>query len=79
MFNQDNDKTVSVEITQQLQGDVKDVFTVISCLWNIFTAGKTRQQTIPGTLRCVAYALQKPLKRFRKMPTTRHHNTTRHG
>ena len=35
--HQDNDKRVSAEITQQLQGYFKDVFTGIGCLAGIFS------------------------------------------
>ena len=61
--NQDNDKTVSAETTQQLQRDFKDVFTGIGCFDGMFSLQVKPDckpyQVPPGH---AAYALQKSFK-----------------
>ena len=61
--NQDNDKRVSDEIAQQLQGDFNDVFTRIGCFDGKFSLQEkadSKPYQVPP--RHVAYALQKPFK-----------------
>ena len=61
--NQDNDKRPSAEITQQLQRDIKDVFTGIGCFDGMFSLQvKPDSKPYQEPLRCFADALQKPFK-----------------
>ena len=61
--NQDNDKRVSAEITQQLQRDFKDVFTGIGCFDGAFSLQKIPDSKLDqAPLKHVAYALQKSFK-----------------
>ena len=61
--NQDNDKRVSAENTQQLQRDFKDVFTGIGCFDGMFSLQvKPVSKPYQVCLRHVGYALQKPFK-----------------
>ena len=61
--NQVNDKTVSAEITKQLQRDFKDVFSRIGCLHKMFLLQvKPDSNPYQAPLKCAAYALQKPFK-----------------
>ena len=60
---QDSDRRASAEITKWLQKWFLRCFQWNRMFWwEVFIAGKTRQQTIPGAPRHVAYALQKPFK-----------------
>ena len=61
--NVDNDKRVSVEITQQLQRDFKHVFTGIGYFDGTFSfQAKPDSKPYQVPPRCVDYALQKPFK-----------------
>ena len=58
-----NEKRVSTEITEQLQRDFKDVFTVIGCFDGKFSLQiKPDCKPYQVPLRHIAYALQKPFK-----------------
>ena len=62
--NQDNDKGVSAEITQQLQRYFKDVFTGIGCFDGTFSFQvKPYSKPYQVSMRHVAYVLQKPFKK----------------
>ena len=61
--NQDNDKKVSIEITQQLQRDFKCAFTRIWCFDGIFSLQvKPNSKPYQVPIGCIVYALQKPFK-----------------
>ena len=79
--NQDNDKIVSAEITQQLQRDFKDVLTGIGCFDEAFSwQVKPDSKPCQAFQLCVALCPAKTIQRGVKVtPTARHHNTTRHG
>ena len=63
MPQQNNDKRVSAEIAQQLQRDLKDVFTKICCFPETFSLQvKPDSNPYQLPLICVSYALQKPFK-----------------
>ena len=61
--NQDNDKRVSAKITQQLQGDFKDVYTGIGYFDGTLSLQvKPDSKLYQAPPRCVTYELQKPFK-----------------
>ena len=61
--DQDNEKRISIEITQQLQRDFKDVFNGIGCIDGMFSLQlKPGSKPYQTPLRCEGYALQKPFK-----------------
>ena len=61
--DQDSDRRESLEITQQMQNEFKDVFNGIGCLNRMFSLqlkpGSKPYQMLP---RCGAYTLQMPYK-----------------
>ena len=61
--NQYNDQRVTLEITQQLQKEFRDVFNGIGCFNRTFSFQlKLGTKTYQAPPRCMAYALQKPFK-----------------
>ena len=77
--DQENDKRVSVEITQ-LQKELKDVFNGIGCFNGIFSLQiKPGSKPYQAPLRYVANALQKPFEEeLEQLQKARHNITTRH-
>ena len=62
--NQDNNKIVSAEITQQWQRDFKDIFTEIGCFdetLSLQVKPDSKPYQVPP--RHVAYKLQKPFRK----------------
>ena len=61
--NRNNDKRMSVEITQQWQRRFKDVLSGIECFDGMFSLQvKPDSKPYQAPLRCIAYALQKTFK-----------------